>query len=413
MKLQKRFLALLICALLCATPLISLGESAEGADNAATDGIAAADTAATDSAPEPTQAPTLLEEAISEGVAEEDLPVDEDAAIAEVDDGTAGPPSIKGLTPLYTTKIKLMTPTGSAVTVRYAQDTKSESMGMVGKGKVVTVYKVYPSFVLIEYEGIVGYVLRTCIDENCTVLDPANTPPYGVMPMGYVATLTEDAYVYKAPSSSAEYNPIIAGAGNKVAIEAFVDGYARVIYWRSYGYIDARLLTDLRVVSPTEQPMSADTPIAAFTSFFAYNTGAEGNDGRCKNIVRTCELMTRILEPGETLNFNSQIGPYKKSNGYFPAPVLIDGGSQLGSGGGTCQSSSTMYNTIRQLPHITILHRRPHGPGSARYLPQHCDAAVGTDMLNLIFRNDYEFPLRILAECDGRGVLTIQIFRGE
>ncbi len=374
-------------------------------------GLAQAQAAAAPAASPPVEEKTLLEEAIDEGVAEEDLPVDEDEAVAEVDGEDLGAPSIAGLTPLYRTKIKLMTSSGASVTLRYAQDTDSQAMGMVNKGEEVTIYKVYPAFVLAEYEGAVGYILRTCIDENCTVLDPASTPPYGVMPMAYVATLTQDAKVYKAPDLNADVNDIILGQGNKICVIEFVSGFAKIYYWRSYGYVDARLLTQMTVVAPTLDPMSDQTPIAAFTSYFAYGTGAVGNDGRCKNIVRSCELMTRTLQPGETLDFNAHIGPYKKSNGYFPAPVLIDGGSQLGSGGGTCQSSSTMYNTIRQLPGITILQRRPHGPGSARYLPQHCDAAVGTTALNLIFRNDYDFPLRIEAESDGRGVLTIQIFR--
>lgn len=87
--------------------------------------------------------------------------------------------------------------------------------------------------------------------------------------------------------------------------------------------------------------------------------------------------MTRVMQPGESLDFNAQIGPYKRTNGYHPAPVLIDGGSQLGYGGGTCQSSSTLYNAVRQLSGLTVLYRRPHGPGCAKYLPMHQDAAVG------------------------------------
>ncbi|MEA5013832.1 MAG: VanW family protein [Candidatus Limiplasma sp.] len=388
----KNLLSVLLCGLLFVLPLAGLAE---------------------DLADVPDQEKTLLEEAIDEGVAEEDLPVDEDQTVAVADEADMGPPSVQGLTPLYKTKVKLMTATGTTVTIRYAQDTGSQAMGWVNKGEEVTIYKVYPAFVLIEYEGVAGYILRTCIDENCTVLDPAATPPYGVMPMGYVATLTGDATVYQTPRINEETHPIVLGKGNKIAIIEFVDGFAKIYYWRSYGYVDARQLTDMTVVAPTIEPLSAETPIAAFSSYFAYNTGAEGNDGRCKNIVRSCELMTRIMQPGEQLDFNAQIGPYKKSNGYFPAPVLVDGGTQIGSGGGTCQSSSTMYNAIRQLPGISILHRRPHGPGSARYLPQHTDAAVGNVNLNLIFRNDYPFPIRILAESDGRGVLTIQIFRGE
>ena len=356
---------------------------------------------------------SLLDEAISEGVAEEDLPVDEDASVAEMDASEEGPPSIAGLTPLYQTKIKLLTSTGSAVTIRSAQDTESKGLGTVSKGKIVTIYKVYPSFVLIEYNGIVGYILRTCIDENCTVLNPETTPPYGVMTMGYVAETRALAKVYKAPNLSAPVNDIQVGPGSKVAIIEFVGSFAKVYYWRSYGYMDVRDLTNLVVVSPTIEPMSPETPIAAFSSFFAYNTGAVGNEGRCKNIVRSCELMTRVLQPGEQLDFNAHVGPYRRNNGYFEAPVLIAGGSQLGYGGGTCQSSSTLYNTIRQLPGISILMRRPHGPGSARYLPQHTDAAVGNEKLNLVFRNDYPFPLRFVAESTGEGSVSIQIFRGE
>ena len=322
-------------------------------------------------------------------------------------------PSIEGLTPLYTTKIKLMTATGTAASFRVAQDENSKSLGAAAKGEVITIYKVYPAFVLAEYEGIVGFVKRTCIDEECTTLDPYTTPPYGVTINSYVATTTDVAPVHTDPDNSSETFPIVVGKGSRVAILEFTRGFAKVLYWRSYGYIDAALLTDLTVVSPTDEPMSDDTPISAFSSFFKYNNGVELNDGRVKNIVRSCELMTRVMQPGEQLDFNAQIGPYKKANGYFPAPVLIDGGSQPGYGGGTCQSSSTLYNTVRKLPGITIVYRRPHGPGCARYLPMHQDAAVGNDTLNFIFRNDYDFPIRILAESTGEGVITIQIFKGE
>ena len=49
--------------------------------------------------------------------------------------------------------------------------------------------------------------------------------------------------------------------------------------------------------------MSDDTPISAFSSFFKYNNGVELNDGRVKNIIRSCELMTRVLQSGEQLDF--------------------------------------------------------------------------------------------------------------
>ena len=320
---------------------------------------------------------------------------------------------ITGMKPLYTTRIKPFVANGTSIRMRARQSGDSEVVCAIDAWKPITVYAVYPSFVLAEYNGYVGYIIRTWVDENMTTLDPENTPPYGVVPSQFVATLTETANIYSAPSLESDVNKIHPSAGSKIAILEFVDGFAKVICWRNYGYIDARILTDLTVVAQGDEPLSADTPIAAFCSFFEYNTGKEGNEGRCKNIVRACELMTRTLQPGESLDFNGQIGPYRKSNGYYPAPVLIDGGSQLGYGGGTCQCSSTLYNTIRQVPGLTVLFRRPHGPGCAKYLPMHQDAAVGNSSLNLVFRNDCDYPIRIVAESTGEGTLCIQIFKGE
>lgn len=319
--------------------------------------------------------------------------------------------SIEGMTPLYQTKIKPLAANGTSIRMRSQQDGNSTAVCAIATGETITIYAVYPSYVLAEYQGNVGYVIRTWIDENCTPLNPATTPPYGVVLFQYVATLSQDAPVYTAPRLESEINEIQLGTGNKIAILGFVDGFAKILYWRSYGYVYAAALEDLVVVSPTDEPLGSETPIAAFSSYFAYSTGKVGNDGRVKNIIRSCEQMTRVLQPGEVLDFNADIGPYKRSNGYFPAPVLIDGGSQLGYGGGTCQSSSTLYNAVRQLPGITILKRRPHGPASARYLPMHQDAAVGSDEINFILRNDYGFPLRILAESNGTGSLCIQIFK--
>jgi len=353
----------------------------------------------------------MAESAAAQNIEIEGVADDSDAFYQDYDDRDA---SIEGLTPLYTTKIKAFSANGTSIRMRARQSNESRVVCSLRVGKTITVYAVYPSYVLAECDGNVGYMIRTWVDEDMTTLDPENTPPYGTVPHQYVATVTGDPTpVYVTPSLNADTHKIKPGAGSKVAILEFVNGFAKVIMWRSYGYIHASQLTDVVVVAQGDEPMSSETPIAAFSSFFEYNTGAEGNDGRCKNIIRSCELMTRTMQPGESLDFNAQIGPYKRSNGYHPAPVLIDGGSQLGYGGGTCQSSSTLYNAVRQVGGVTIIKRRPHGPGCAKYLPMHQDAAVGNKELNFIFRNDCEYPIRIVAESTGEGTLCIQVFRGD
>jgi len=373
-------IALLLCCLLALAPAAVLAESTE-------------------------------ETVIPEGMEVEGMATDTEDVQADAIGQVA---SIEGLRPLYTTTIKPFSANGTSIRMRAQQSSESDVVCSIRAGKTITVYAVYPTYVLAEYEGNVGYIIRTWVDEDMVTLDPENTPPYGVVPHQFVATVTGDPTpVYKAPSLKAEVHDIQPGQGSKVAILEFVDGFAKVIMWRSYGYIHASQLTDLVVVAQGDDPMSSETPIAAFCSFFEYNTGKEGNDGRCKNIVRSCESMTLTMQPGDVLDFNADVGPYKKANGYFPAPVLIDGGSQLGYGGGTCQSSSTLYNAVRQVEGFTVLKRRPHGPGCARYLPMHQDAAVGNNELNFIFRNDADYPLRILAESTGEGTLCIQVFKGE
>ena len=92
--------------------------------------------------------------------------------------------------------------------------------------------------------------------------------------------------------------------------------------------------------------------------------------------------------------------------------MLVDGNSKLGYGGGTCQVSSTLYNTVLQLPGLTVLQRRAHGPSAASYLPHGVDAAVGNDELNFRVRNDYPFPIRFDASSQD-GALYISIYKAE
>ena len=96
--------------------------------------------------------------------------------------------------------------------------------------------------------------------------------------------------------------------------------------------------------------------------------------------------------------------------GYLPANALVDGETVQSYGGGTCQVSSTLYNTILQLPGVEIIRRRAHGPSAAAYLPHGADAAVGNTTQNLIIRNRYPFPIRIDGTAQD-GALTIAIYR--
>lgn len=292
-------------------------------------------------------------------------------------------------------------------TLRAEPSKEAKGVDSIPQGADILIYEVTPQWVRAEYDGNTGYILRTMITK-VTPLDPENTPPYGVFKHVYMAVTADTAPVLFEPKEGSKAH-VTLGAGAKISILEINDGWAKVPYWREYGYVDTRLLKDLTPVSPTDTPVSGETPIAAFTSF--YNVAnTEANVGRMKNIDVACQRLSRVYQPGEELDFNKQIGPWSKANGYFDAPILIDGTTTLGSGGGTCQVSSTFYNTVLQLPGIAVLYRRPHGPAGAKYLPHGVDAAVGNASLNLRIRNDYDFPIRVVATAQD-GALFMCIYK--
>lgn len=254
----------------------------------------------------------------------------------------------------------------------------------------------------------IGYIKRDKLTAFQAV-DCVNTPPYGTMKPAYIARTNTQTHVRKSMSEQ-DADWVVLNPGTRVSIWRVYNGWGIVIYMRNYGYIRMNDLTELIPVSPTDTPIREDSPIGAYTSFYKM-TDSEANIGRIHNIANASNRLSRVMQPGEDINYNKSVGPFRASNGYEKAPVLVNGTTTLGHGGGVCQVSSTIYNVLLQLPKITILQRRPHGPSGASYLPHGVDAASGGTNLNLRFRNDYDFPIRIEAESKGDGALFMAIYK--
>ena len=271
-------------------------------------------------------------------------------------------------------------------------------------------------WVIVRKDGKIGYIQRQWLDKKSFVaVDPVNTPPFNAQKHAYTAVTATACHVRKNMSfnEGAEddgNNYVILNAGTKITIWKFYDGWAVVNYMREYGYIDPNELTDLMPVSPTDEELYEDCPIAAYTSYYKM-VQTESNISRIHNIAVGCALISIVMQPGDIFDGNAIMGPYGKAKGYEEAPVLIDGKSVPGYGGGTCQVSSTLYNAVLQLPGLEILKRHAHGGNGATYLPIHCDAAVGTDNLNFRFANRYDFPIRIEACTSSDGALSIRIYK--
>ena len=286
------------------------------------------------------------------------------------------------------------------------------SIGVLPEHVRVGVYALYPTFALVSYDAdrLMGYVSRVCL-EDPRVVNAFTTPPYGVDFNHFLAAVSApDAPVTSLPGGGETFITLHAGA--RVSFIGFEGGYGKLIYHRQYGYVDSRLLGEIVPVYEAPETAGTEAPIAAYTSFYKV-TDDESNINRMANIAVACRKLSELPLPAfSNLNFNRDIGPYRASEGYLPAGVLINGELQQGYGGGTCQVSSTLYNVVLQLPGLTVLQRRAHGNNGASYLPIGVDAAVGNSTLNFRFRNDYPFSIRIDASSQD-GALTIAIYRAD
>ena len=93
-------------------------------------------------------------------------------------------------------------------------------------------------------------------------------------------------------------------------------------------------------------------------------------------------------------------------NGFREAHIFTSSGVEDGLGGGICQISSTLYNTV-VLANLDIVERHNHSYG-AGYVDPGRDATVSYGSLDFKFKNPRKYPIKITAYING-GVATVSI----
>lgn len=130
------------------------------------------------------------------------------------------------------------------------------------------------------------------------------------------------------------------------------------------------------------------------TRISKYHTNYSGSEGRRSNVENAAKKIDDLLiMPGEEFSYEKVVGPVTYENGYKDAPVIVNGKSSLGIGGGVCQVSSTMYNAQLKAG-ILPTERRNHSK-PVTYVPRGLDATLASGSIDYKFKNTYEYPLVI------------------
>ncbi|HIT69201.1 MAG TPA: VanW family protein [Candidatus Aphodomonas merdavium] len=296
----------------------------------------------------------------------------------------------------------------SAVTIRETPSMDAPAVGYYSAGDRVLITAYEPAWLAVVKGDITGWIPRQTVDEHETLGEDCLA--FGAIPGEYVAQVGSQTMLRSAPDESSDALMVLP-EGARLALKEIKDGWGTVVYWRQYGYV--RLDEHIASMEPVFSAEDAEPGdlIAAYCSFYALSGTLVPS--RIHNITLCCSIISVELAPGETFDFNEIAGPYGPGKGYEKALSFFEGETVPGYGGGTCQVSSTLYNTLLPLSRsgISILYRRAHGPSGATYLPHGVDAAVGSDSLNLVFRNDFDFPVRIDAHSDGEGIVYIALIK--
>ena len=148
----------------------------------------------------------------------------------------------------------------------------------------------------------------------------------------------------------------------------------------------------------------------AFPNLLAtYSTRYDGgNIDRTTNLRIACQKINdKVILPGETFSYNKTLGERTAAAGYKNAKVYENGQVVDGIGGGICQISSTLYNSVL-MSNMEIVERRNHQFVTS-YTPAGRDATVVYGMTDFKFKNTRTYAVKIQASCSN-GIATVSIY---
>lgn len=148
----------------------------------------------------------------------------------------------------------------------------------------------------------------------------------------------------------------------------------------------------------------------AFPDLLATYTTNYSSSGanRSNNVaLATSKINGVVLMPGDIFSYNGTVGKRTVSAGFKAAGAYSNGQVVNEVGGGICQVSSTLYNSVLRA-NLEIVSRTNH-MFQVGYVPIGTDATVSWGSPDFKFKNNRNYAIRIVATTYNKNV-TIKIY---
>lgn len=138
-----------------------------------------------------------------------------------------------------------------------------------------------------------------------------------------------------------------------------------------------------------------------------YTAMEESDSNRDTNLRLACEAIDGVVVmPGDVFSYNDTLGKRTEAKGYRPGASIEGGKITETIGGGICQVASCLYYCTL-VADLDIVFRDCHGYATD-YMPLGMDAVINWGTLDLKFKNNTDYPIKITATAkNGDTTVTI------
>ncbi len=173
----------------------------------------------------------------------------------------------------------------------------------------------------------------------------------------------------------------------------------------SYRYLSIKRTPELKVNAPANVIETVKEVVPATELLGKAEVSfAGGTEERNKNIeLGVSKINGKVIMPGEEFSFTKVLGPVTEEGGYSEAKVFLNGEVTKGLGGGLCQVSTTLFQSLLKAG-LPITERHNHSY-TVSYYDVGLDATYSDPGPDLKFVNDTSNPITIKGKTEDKKVV--------